>query len=147
MPKAHFNVLQGHSREQIKRLIRETSDAMLRVLQAPKDRHEIWVTEIDPELWGIEGETAADVLRTRPLAEIEMPFVEMALMEGRPKEQHHAIIAEVSEITARTLGCTKDRIRVHIVNANPDNWGIGGIPASVRRADELLARAKSSQVA
>jgi 4-oxalocrotonate tautomerase family enzyme len=144
MPKAHFNVLKGHSREQLKRLIRETSDAMLHVLQAPRDRHEIWVTEIDPELWGIEGETAADVLRTRPLSEVEMPFVEMALMEGRPKEQHHAIIAEISEITARALGCTKDRIRVHIVDANPDRWGIGGIPASVRRAEELRARAQQA---
>ena len=144
MPKAHFNVLEGHSREQLKRMIRETSDAMLRVLQAPKDRHEIWVTEIDPDLWGIEGEPASDAIRSKSLAEIEMPFIEMALMEGRPKEQHHAIIAEITEITARNLGCNKDRIRVHIVNAVPDQWGIGGVPAAVRRAEELRARAQAA---
>jgi 4-oxalocrotonate tautomerase family enzyme len=144
MPAAHFNVLKGHSREQLKRLIRETSDAMARVLQAPKDRLEVWVTEIDPDLWGIQGEAASDVLRTRPLAEIEMPFIQMILMEGRPKEQHHAIIAELTEITARVLGCAKDHIRIHIASANPDSWGIGGVPASIRRAEELRARAQAA---
>jgi len=144
MPAAHFNVLKGHSREQLKRLIRETSEAMVRVLQAPKDRLEVWITEVDPALWGIHGEPADELLRQRPLSEIEMPFIQMVLMEGRPKEQHHAIIAEITEITARVLGCNKEIIRVHIANAQPDNWGIGGVPASIRRAEELRARSQAA---
>jgi 4-oxalocrotonate tautomerase family enzyme len=144
MPAAHFNVLKGHSRDQLMRLIREASDAMARVLQAPKDRLEVWVTEIDPDLWGIHGEPASEALRSRSLAEVEMPFIQMVLMEGRPKEQLHAIIAELSEITARVLGCNKEVIRVHIASAQPDGWGIGGVPASIRRAEELRARAQAA---
>lgn len=143
MPVAHINVLQGHPRSALRQLIAEVSDAMARVLQAPKDRLEVWVTEIDPELWGVCGEPASEVLAREPRAQVEMPFIQMVLMEGRSKEQHHAIIAELTAITARVLGTQADRIRVHIAGADPDRWGIGGVPASIRRKAEIEARARA----
>lgn len=144
MPVAHINILQGHPRAVLRTVIAEVSDVMSTVLGAPKDRLEVWITEVDPELWGIAGKTAAEVLETTPRAQVEMPFVQMALMEGRPKEQHHAIIAAITEILYRNLGTEKSRIRVHIVPVQPDGWGIGGTPAAVLRAAEIAARAKAS---
>lgn len=141
MPVAHIRVLQGHSRDQLRSLVRDVSEAVVRVLQAPRDRLEVWVTEIDPDLWGVCGVPASEVLQSTPLAQAEMPFIQMVLMEGRSKEQHHALIAEVTAAVAKVLGTDRHRIRAHISETRPDLWGIGGVPAAVLRAAEIQARA------
>ena len=126
MPVAHINVLTGHPRPVLQQLIAEVSDAFASIIGAPKERLEVWVTEIDPELWG---------------GEVEMPFLEMVLLEGRPKEQHHALIAEITAVIERVLGTAPGRVRIHIAEVSPDSWGIGGVPAAVARAAEIEARA------
>lgn len=146
MPVANLNVLKGHSRENLKQWIREVSAAMCRVLEAPADRLEVWVTEIDPDLWGICGEPASDVFLHTPRDQMEMPFIKMVLMQGRPAGQYHQIIAELTRITARQLGIDGSKVRVFIAEAHPDRWGIGGIPASIKRAQELLARSQSEAI-
>lgn len=104
MPVAHINVLQGHSKDVLKRVIRDVSTVMVEVLAAPKDRLEIWVTEIDPDLWGIAGEPASEVLKTRPRGQVEMPYIEMVLMEGRSLAQHHQLIVAVTDAIEKNLG-------------------------------------------
>ena len=66
-----------------------------------------------------------------------MPFVQMVLMEGRPIDQHHRVIAAITDIIHHATGVEKGRIRIHIANAQPDSWGIGGVPASISRAREM----------
>lgn len=144
MPVANLNVLKGHPRENLKQWIRDASEAMCRVLEAPADRLEVWVTEIDPELWGIGGEPASDVFARTPREQVEMPFIKMVLMQGRPIEQYHRIIAELTAITAKQLGSDGSKVRVFIADAQPDKWGIGGVPASVRRAAELAQRERQA---
>ena len=70
-----------------------------------------------------------------------MPFVQMALLAGRPKEQHHALIAAITAIIERVLGTAPGRVRIQISEVAPDSWGIGGVPAAVARAEEIKARA------
>ena len=144
MPAAHINVLAWHPRAALQQVIAEVYDAMARVLGAPKERLEVWVTEIDPELWGISGEPASAVLERTARPEVEMPFVQMVLLAGRPAEQHHALIQAVTEIIERVLGAASGRVRIHIAETAPDSWGIGGVPASVARAAEIAARAAST---
>ena len=143
MPVAHINVLQGHSKETLKKVILDVSNTVADILAAPKDRLEVWVTEIDPDLWGIEGEPASEVLKRKPRGQVEMPYVEMVLMEGRPVEQHHKVITQVTDVLVKHLGTDRARIRVHIANCKPDNWGIGGTAAAVLRKAEIEARAKA----
>lgn len=133
MPAANIIVLEGHPRDRLRALVSAVSDAIAHVLSAPKERLEVWVTEVDPELWGVSGEPAADVLQTRPRREVEMPFVQMVLLEGRPPELLHQLIAEVTDAIAAGIDVDRARIRVHIAHAHPDRWGIGGVPASVAR--------------
>ncbi|PKO31607.1 MAG: 4-oxalocrotonate tautomerase [Betaproteobacteria bacterium HGW-Betaproteobacteria-7] len=140
MPVANLHVLAGHPRESLKNWVRESSRALSDILAAPMDRLEVWVTEIDPELWGIGGDPASEVLAHTPRREAEMPLIQMVLMEGRTVEQLHRVIGELSAITARLLDVDQERIRVHIAHAHPERWGIGGMPASIRRAAELAAR-------
>jgi 4-oxalocrotonate tautomerase family enzyme len=142
MPVAQINVLKGHSKAQLRTLLVDVSEAVARVLNAPKDRLEIWINEVDPDLWGICGVPASEAMQDSSLEQIEMPFVQMALMEGRTTEQYHQVIAEVTEAVANATGAVKARIRVHIDSVKPDLWGIGGVPAAVVRAREIAERAK-----
>jgi 4-oxalocrotonate tautomerase family enzyme len=141
MPVAHVHVLQGHPRPALQQVIADISQAMADILGAPKERLEVWVTEIDPELWGVSGEPASVVLERAPRAQVEMPFVQMALLAGRPKEQHHALITAITAIIERVLGTEPGRVRIQISEVAPDSWGIGGVPAAVARAEEIKARA------
>jgi 4-oxalocrotonate tautomerase family enzyme len=140
MPVAHLNLLRGHPRERLREVVQQVSAAMSRILAAPADRLEVWITEVDPDLWGVAGVPASELLRDQPLSAVEMPFVQLALLQGRPLAQHHALITEITDILVRVLGSDRDRIRVHGTEADPDKWGIGGQPASVRRAAEIAAR-------
>jgi 4-oxalocrotonate tautomerase len=65
----------------------------------------------------------------------------MTLLSGRPVEQHHALIAGITEVIERALGTPPGRTRIGITTVSPDSWGIGGRPASVVRAGEIAARA------
>jgi len=54
------------------------------------------------------------------------------------------VIEGVTNALAQHLGTDKNRIRVHIANCKPDNWGIGGVAAAILRKAEIEARAKAA---
>jgi 4-oxalocrotonate tautomerase family enzyme len=143
MPVANINLLRGHSREVLRQIIVETAEVMAEALSAPKDRLIVWITENDPDLWAIGGLPASEVLAEGDRRTLEIPFVQMVLMEGRPKEQIHAVMAGITEVVSRATGIDIGRIRVHVAPAQPDTWSIGGVPAAVARAAELAARARA----
>jgi len=144
MPLAHIHLLRGHSRAVLKRIVCDVTGAMSQVLKAPKERFIVWITEVDPDLWGVEGRPASEALAQSDLSAVEVPFVQMVLMEGRTPAQYHAVIDGVSEAIARALNSDKSRVRVHLIQAQPDNWGIGGVPYSILRADEIAACARAT---
>ena len=144
MPACNVIVLKGHPLATLKQLVVECSDTLARIIGAPKDRLEVWVTEVEPALWGLSGRPGDEVLQTASRAEVEMPFIRIVLLQGRPVEQHHQLIAEISAVVARVLGADLERVRLQIDEVHPDRWGIGGVPASIRRAAEIAARAATA---
>ena len=147
MPIANIHVLAGHPRPVLQQLLREASATLARVIESPVDRLQVWITEVDPGLYAIAGEPADQVLQHTPRAQAEIPLIRMALMEGRPTEKLHAVMAAMTEVTARVLGGDPMRVRVQIDHVAPDRWAIGGQPASVLRAAELAARSAGKPAA
>jgi len=143
MPLAHIHLLSGHSRPVLKSVVAEVTAAMSEVLKSPKERFIVWISEVDPELWGVEGQAASEALSQRERAAVEIPFVQMVLMEGRTREQYHALMEGVSAAIARALQSEKSRVRIHVIEATANNWGIGGVPYSILRADEIAARGRA----
>lgn len=141
MPVCNIIVLKGHPQTKLKQLVVECSDTLARVIEAPKERLEVWVTEVEPALWGLSGVPADEVLPNAVRADVEMPFIRMVLLQGRAVEQHHRLIRELTDAVARVLEMKPDRIRMQIDEVHPDRWGIGGVPASIKRAAEVAARA------
>lgn len=144
MPVANIHVLAGHPQPVLKRLLREFSATFAQVIGAPADRLQVWITEVDPNLYAVAGEPADEVLQVKERAMTEVPLIRMALMEGRSVELLHRVMAELSDVTARVLGGDPQRVRVQIDLIHPDRWAIGGVPASISRAAEISKLAGST---
>lgn len=143
MPLCTVNVLSGHPRPTLKALLREVSEAYARILEAPKDRLQVWINEIDPALYAIAGEPADELLAEGERGALEIPLIQLAMMEGRPQQQAEDAIRELSAIVAKHLGGDPERVRVEIRPVSPERWGIGGVTAAVKRRAELEARKAS----
>ncbi|XNQ39740.1 2-hydroxymuconate tautomerase family protein [Bacillus sp. 1P10SD] len=57
MPFIKFNILKGRSPEKKERLIREVTDLVADILEAPVQNVRVMIQEIEPEHWGIAGES------------------------------------------------------------------------------------------
>lgn len=141
MPVANIQVLAGHPRPLLKQLLREASATLSRVMQAPPDRLQVWITEVDPELYAIAGEPADEVLLKQPRADTENPMIKMVLLEGRPVEKLQEVMAALTEVTARILGGDPKRIRVQIDLVSADRWAIGGVSVTAQRAAQAASAA------
>src|SRR5690606_4321232 len=113
--------------ERVRAVITGISDAMERITKSSRT---VWITEVDPELWAIEGVIAAQSLRTKPIAEVDSPLITMLLMKGRPIEQHRDLIAAATEILVKELGVAPKAVRINIQESVPESFGIGGLQAS-----------------
>lgn len=142
MPLIQTFILKGRPREQVHRLIAAMTDTVARVIESPKERLRVWVSEIEPGAWGIGGVPVSLLVTSEKDEDTEMPLVQITLLEGRSKEQHHRLIAAVTEVVEDVLLARKDRIRVSISEVKPDSFGIGGVPASIVREAEIRARAE-----
>ena len=145
MPAAQINVLSGHPRAALQAAVKGVAAAMVDVLGAPADRLEVWINEIPADLWAFDGGLADERFATHGRFAVETPFVQCTLLAGRPVELMQRYMAAITDAVAGALGADRERVRVHIELADPDLWSIGGVPASVRRADELAARAQQQQ--
>ncbi|CAI3957681.1 MAG: 2-hydroxymuconate tautomerase [Flavobacteriaceae bacterium] len=61
MPIAQLYILEGRTDTQKENLISEVTDAMVRAIDAPKDRVRVIITEMPKTHFGIGGESASKV--------------------------------------------------------------------------------------
>lgn len=57
MPFIQINILKGRPPEKKERLIREVTDLVADILEAPVQNVRIMIQEVEPEHWGIAGES------------------------------------------------------------------------------------------
>ena len=57
LPFIQINILEGRSAEKKERLIREVTDVVSDVLEAPEENIRIMINELESEHWGIAGES------------------------------------------------------------------------------------------
>jgi 4-oxalocrotonate tautomerase len=73
-----------------------------------------------------------------------MPLVRVDLMEGRPPEVIEELHRRLAELVAEVVDTPIERVRTYITQFPPEAWGIGGVPASVARREEVEARAAAA---
>lgn len=65
-----------------------------------------------------------------------VPMIQIHLIEGRAEEQKAQLAREVTEVVARVLGVSAERVQVLVNEYGRQNWSVGGAP--VRNAGAAL---------
>lgn len=72
-----------------------------------------------------------------------MPIVQISMMEGRAEEKIEKMITSVSEAISTSLDAPIESVRVIVNEMRPHQYGIGGRPYKVVRAERERAREES----
>ena len=131
MPVLEVHLVEGdHSPDEHARLLEHMSRRYAEVLESPLERVRAYLTFHRREHWATAGATGGE----------PAPYFTAIVLEGRPVEQRHRLLAEFTDLIVDVLGVTRSRVRGRIIQVPPDDWAIGGVPASGVRRDEIAAR-------
>ncbi len=65
-----------------------------------------------------------------------MPFLQVHLLAGRPEATKGALVRELTEAVARTLGSDPDRIQVLLTEYADGEWNVAGKPLSLGEGND-----------
>jgi 4-oxalocrotonate tautomerase family enzyme len=133
VPVLEVHLVEGdHAPAAIARLLEAASRRYAEVLESPLERIRAYATLHPREHWAVGGATGG----------APAPYFTAVVLEGRPVEQRHRLLADLTDLLVDVLGATRSRVRGRIIQVPPDDWGIGGVPASGARRDEIAARGR-----
>ena len=134
MPILEVHLVEGeHTGAQITELLTRMSARYAEVLESPLERVRSYATLHEPGRWATGG-----------VVGVEAPYFTAIVLEGHPVEQCHRLLGAFTDILVDTLGVDRRAVRGRIIPVSPDDWAIGGVPASSVRGAEIAARASSS---
>jgi phenylpyruvate tautomerase PptA (4-oxalocrotonate tautomerase family) len=130
MPILEVHLVEGeHTPGQHAELLARMSERYAEVLESPLSRIRAYVTLHRPEHWATGG-----------VVGVEAPYFTAIVLEGRPAEQRRRLLGAFTDILVDTLRVDRSLIRGRIIQVPPDDWAIGGVPASAARRAEIAAR-------
>ena len=118
-------------------LLRRTAELFAEITESPIDRIRTQVHELPADSFAVGGIAIAE-------SGAQAPFITLDLLEGRPIEQHRALIERMSALVADLVGVQLDRVRLRINVVPTTSWGIAGVPASELRTVEIERRRAQS---
>jgi phenylpyruvate tautomerase PptA (4-oxalocrotonate tautomerase family) len=140
MPILEYHLAQGqHSDAQIGALLTASSRLYADTLGSPIERVRVLATLHAPQHVAVGGQLLSE-------GGMVAPHFHFLVLEGRPLDQCHALIAGFTELLVQHLGVARQLVRGGCWPIPPQDWGIAGIPASATRAAEIQARAAASAV-
>ena len=134
----NIHVIAGqHPTEQLERLVVRCNEEFASVLNCPVDRIRVFVNEHAPRLSCLGGQLATEA---EPA-----PFFRFYVLAGRSLEDRQRLMAGFVDLIAEILAVDRSRIRGCAESIAPEDWTIGGTPASVVRQAEIEARRLAAQ--
>ena len=134
MPIVEVHLVEGrHTPGQVADLLTTLSARYADVLGSPLERIRAAVTMHAQEHWATGGVVGA-----------EAPYFTALVLAGRSAEQRGRLLGAFTDVIVDLLGVDRAAVRGRIIQVDPDDWGIGGVPASTARVSEIAARAGSS---
>ena len=135
MPVLHIHLARGqHPAAQVGELLLACSRRFAEVLKSPLDRIRVFACEYDPALVCLGGRLVSD---GAPPA----PYFSFVVLQGRSLEDRQRLLAGFTDLIVEHLGVDRGRVRGSVQTVAPDDWAIGGQPASLLRQAEISARA------
>ena len=114
-------------------LLRRTAELFAEITESPIDRIRTQVHELPADSFAVGGVAIAE-------SGVQAPFITLDLLEGRPPEQHVALIERMSRLVADLVDAPLDRVRLRINVVPATSWCIAGVPAGELRKAEIDAR-------
>jgi len=132
MPIVEVHLVEGlHTPAQHAELLRAISTRYAEVLEAPLERVRAHLTLHRPEHWATAGE---------PGGRTSAPYFTALVLAGRPPEQRRRLVEAFTDLLVDLLHVDRKLVRGRIIQVDPDDWAIGGVPASIARRTEIAAR-------
>lgn len=138
MPIVNFHLVEGRATpDQAERLLKAASALYAEVLSAPVERIRAFITPHAADQFLVGTELASK-------NGLHAPFFDFIVLEGRPLEQRQRLLTGFTDLLVEILGVHRDLIRGICRRVHPEDWSIGGNPASVLREAEIRARAEAA---
>ncbi|MCB1888474.1 MAG: tautomerase family protein [Rhodocyclaceae bacterium] len=138
MPVVNFHLIDTPAnRAGVKPLLEGACALYAEVLGAPLDRIRCFVTFHDPDTFLAGGALCSENGQNAP-------FFDFIVLDGRSLEQRHRLLAGFTDLLVEQLGVERDFIRGCCRRVPPEDWAIGGVPASEKRKAEIEARARQA---
>ncbi|MBK6653992.1 tautomerase family protein [Zoogloea sp.] len=135
MPIVNFHLVEGLTTPaQDERLLIGACQLYAEVLKAPMERVRAFITLHKATHFALAGGLAAH-------NGLHAPYFEFIVLDGRPLEDRHRLMRGFTDLLVDALGVRRDLVRGSCRRVEPQDWAIGGEPASVIRKDEVAARA------
>ena len=132
-------VASHHAPDKIETLLIKCSALFAEVLNSPVDRIRAYVTEYPAQRACIGGKMGGEA---EPA-----PFFTFYVLEGRSLEDRQRLLVGFVDLIADVLAVDRSRIRGCAESISPEDWTIGGTPASVVRQAEIEARRRAAEAA
>ena len=134
MPILHIHLVEDqYSDEQTRRLLLDCADFFAQTINSPVERTRVFAHMHLAQRVAVGGQLMSD----KPA---RAPYFEFVTLQGRPVEERQALLTGFTRILVETLGVDGALVRGACWPVEPENWGIGGVPASVLRAREIAQR-------
>ena len=131
MPIVEVHLVEGaHTPAQHAGLLATLSARYAEILDSPLSRVRAHLTLHEPGHWSTGGEPG-----------VPAPYFTAIVLAGRPAEQRHRLLASFTDAVVAVLGVDRGVVRGRIIQVDPDDWGIGGVPAAQARRAEIADRA------
>ena len=115
-------------------MLLESSQLYAKVLRCPMDRVRAYVQLYPQRLVAVAGELVSE-------GAADAPYFHFLVLEGRSLAERHALLTGFTDLLVEGLGVERSGARGGCWPIPPEDWAIGGTPASVVRAAEVAARA------
>ena len=138
MPILHIHLVRGqHAQDKVEELLRRCSTLFAQGLRCPIERVRVFATEHEPHLYCVGGQLVRDGAGPAP-------YFSFIVLEGRSQEDRQMLLSGFTDLIAELLAVRKADVRGGIVPVAPEDWSIGGVPASALRSAEIEARRKAA---
>lgn len=138
MPILNIHLVRGkHAEDKVETLLLRCSQAFADGLRCPLERVRVFVTEHEPRLMCVGGQLVRD-------SGVNAPYFSFIVLEGRSLADRQHLLAAFTELIVDILGAPRELVRGGIVPVAPEDWSIGGMPASQLRHHEIEARRQAA---
>lgn len=135
MPIVEFHLAEDqYTDAQCEKLLVESSKLYADVFKSPIDRVRVVIHLHKPCMVAVAG---VPMNRGGKSA----PYFHFLVLQGRPLDERHRLLGGFTDLIVDILGAERSLVRGGCWAIAPEDWAIGGTPASLMRAAEVRARA------